>query len=65
MPDVISRDVDDEGYEYGFCGLRRWSVVIGPEARLLRDRVSVFSDPFPKSSEPFIAFNISNMEKIK
>lgn len=24
MPDVISRDVDYEGYEYGFCGLRRW-----------------------------------------
>jgi len=44
MPDVISRDVDDEGYEYGFCRLRRWLEVIGLEAQLLRDRVSVFRE---------------------
>ena len=32
MPDVISRDVNYKGYEYGFCGLRRWLEVIGSKA---------------------------------
>jgi len=59
MPDVISRDVDDEGYEYGFCGLRRWLEVIESEAQLLRERVSVFRKRKIIGST-CIEFNISN-----